>query len=233
MNIKFQDISLDVIPDQKHEWLLETALVAEGYGVKPTNIRTAKSRNEDEFIEGKHYVLQNVTIANGGQKPKVFWTKRGVITLGFFITSDKAKQFRAWAEDLILKVLDRPVDNLRNLDQHVKRDVQVQNSKNVNGYLFSNWNRETIIDYNRANCKMVSGLSPSELKKIGRERGLKSTQYASGKEVLRALKPELAAQMSLNDDLVQQGVKLQEANALSAPCVPLLNKLIELKKITV
>lgn len=166
MNIKFQDISLDVVPDRQHEWLLETTLVAEGYAVKPATVRQTKSRNESEFVEGRHYVLQNVTIANGGQKPKVFWTKRGVITLGFFITSEKAKQFRMWAEDLILKVLERPVDKIQTLEQHTKREVQITNSKDVNSYLFKNWDVETLIDYNRKNCQMVSGHSPSELKKI-------------------------------------------------------------------
>ncbi len=30
------------------------------------------------------------------------WTKRGIIRLGFFIKSNRAKQFRDWAEDLII-----------------------------------------------------------------------------------------------------------------------------------
>lgn len=233
MNIKFQDISLDVIPDAKHEWLLETALVADGYGITESALRKHKNRNSDDLVEGKHWVGQNVPIANGGQKPKIFWTKKGVIRLGFFINSSKARQFRDWAEDLILKVLERPVDKIQTLEQHTKREVQITNSKGVNSYLFKNWDVETLIDYNRKNCQMVSGHSPSELKRIGKKNGLKSTQYSSGKEVLRHLKPDLAAQMSINDDLVQNGVKLVEANTLSAPCVPLLGKLIELKKLTV
>lgn len=232
MNIKFQDISLDVIPDKQHEWLLETTLVAEGYGVGVSTVKMAKSRNQEEFIEGKHFVSQNVTIGNLTRN-KILWTKRGVITLGFFITSEKAKQFRMWAEDLILKVLERPVDKIQTLEQHTRREVQVTNSKDVNSYLFRNWDVDTMIEYNRKNCQMVSGHSPSELKKIGKKNGLKSTQCSSGKEVLRHIKPELAAQMSINDDLVQNGVRLTEANSLSAPCVPLLSKLIELKKIAV
>lgn len=31
------------------------------------------------------------------------WTKKGVIALGFFVRSEKAKQFRRWAEDLIIE----------------------------------------------------------------------------------------------------------------------------------
>jgi hypothetical protein len=232
MKIQFQDINLEVIPDKAHEWLLETALVAEGYGISAATLRSTKSRNEEEFEEGKHYVLQNATIGNL-TKNKVFWTKRGVINLGFFIKSGKAKQFRNWAEDLILKVLERPVDNLKTLEEHTKRDTQVQNSKDVNSYLFKNWDVETLINYNRQNCRIVSGHSPSELKAIGKKAGLKSTQYSSGKEVLRNIKPAMAAQMSLNDDLVQKGVKLIEANSLSAPCLPLLNKMIELKMISI
>lgn len=230
MRIQFQDINLDVIPDKSHEWLLETDLVANGYGVKASSIRSQKSRHAKELKENKHYTT--VANCNGGE-PTTYWTKKGIVRLGFFIKSDKAEQFRDWAEDLIVKTLDRPVDNLKGLEHHTKREVQIQNSKSVNSYLFENWDRETLIDYNRKNCRIVSGYSPSELKAMAKKSGFKSTQYSSGKEVLRNTKPGMAAQMSLNDDMVQQGVNLIEANTLSAPCLPLLNKMIELKMITI
>lgn len=230
MKIQFQDINLEVIPDKGHEWVLDSAMVAEGYGITESALRKQKSRNAEDLIEGKHWVGQNVPTSSGVQN-KTFWTKKGVIRLGFFVKSEKAKQFRDWAEDLILKVLDRPVDKMESLAEHTKREVQVQNSKDVNGYLFKNWDRETLIEYNRRNCLLVTGRYPSELKKIGRAQGLKSKQYNSGKEVVRAIRPELAAQMSLNDDLVQNGVKLTEANALSSPCLPLLTKMVQLKMI--
>jgi Prophage antirepressor len=230
MKIQFQDINLEVVPDKSHEWLLDSAMVADGYGITESALRKQKGRNAEDLIEGKHWVGQNVPTSSGVQN-KTFWTKKGVIRLGFFVKSEKAKQFRDWAEDLILKGLERPVDKMESLAQHTKRDVQVQNSKGVNSYLFQNWDRETLIEYNRRNCQLVSGYLPSDLKRIGKANGLKSTQYSSGKEVLRNLKPELAAQMSLNDDLVQSGVKLTEANSLSAPCLPLLSKMVQLKMI--
>ncbi len=43
--------------------------------------------------------------------------------------------------------------------------------------------------------------------------------------------PAWAAQMSMNDALVLQGVRLGEANRLTAPCLPMLEKMIELKMI--
>ena len=41
------------------------------------------------------------------------WTKRGIIRLGFFIKSDRARLFRDWAEELIIN--PRQVKNPRAL----------------------------------------------------------------------------------------------------------------------
>jgi hypothetical protein len=42
------------------------------------------------------------------QPNQVYWTKAGIIRLGFFIKSPQAKQFRCWAEKLILKEMEQP-----------------------------------------------------------------------------------------------------------------------------
>jgi hypothetical protein len=48
--------------------------------------------------EGIHWVsLQNETKLGG--RPSTYWTKIGVVMLGFFIKTSQAKQFRDWAED--------------------------------------------------------------------------------------------------------------------------------------
>jgi hypothetical protein len=82
---------------------METKLVAEGYGVVESNIRKHKMTKKDELLLGKHYIT--VTNSNGGED-LIFWTKRGVIRLGFFIKSARAKLFRDWSEDLIVKELE-------------------------------------------------------------------------------------------------------------------------------
>ena len=110
--------------------------------------------------------------------------------------------------------------------------MQLESSNIINGHLVNGWGVTTAIAYNRANCKIVTGFYPSELVAIARQRGLKSKQYASGKEVVRNLRPAWAAQMSINDRLVKGGVRLNEANALSSPCLPLLEKMIELRMLT-
>ncbi len=54
---------------------------------------------------------------NGGKQRKLFWTKRGVIRLGFFIKSERAKKFRDWAEDLILNSIEQKVEEQKEDEQ--------------------------------------------------------------------------------------------------------------------
>lgn len=127
--------------------------------------------------------------------------------------------------------LDNPLSDIESLVEHTKRPVQVESSKKINGHLIRNWDVETAIRYNREHMLLVTGKEPSEIKKIGKSVGLKSSQRSSGKEVLRNIQPELAAQMSINDYLVEHGRRLVAAFKLTAPCVPLLSELIELKRL--
>lgn len=108
MIVQFENVELIVQEDSKHEWLLDTDLVAKGYGVDATNIRYHK-RKTSEFIDGKHFTT--VSNPHGGE-PTVYWTKKGVIRLGFFIRSQHAKRFRDWAEDLIVKKMEQPLDSM-------------------------------------------------------------------------------------------------------------------------
>ena len=116
-------IENDIIPvteSQEYEYTMTTAQVAKGYGVSEDVIRNRKSRYADELIEGKHWVYENCSVTDthtGNSKGltgnfssnnvlKVFWTKRGIVRLGFFIRSERAKKFRDLAEDLVLNHLD-------------------------------------------------------------------------------------------------------------------------------
>ena len=104
------DLTVKVIPNAEHEFLISTKDVALGYGVSAENIRSHKGYHPEEFIEGKHYV-RGVGISNDlckstnyNDSQMIFWTKRGIVRLGFFIKSDRARMFRDWAEDFIIVV---------------------------------------------------------------------------------------------------------------------------------
>lgn len=102
------ELSVSIIPNSVHEFLIPTKDVAAGYGINPSTLRTHFHRHSDEFTEGVHFLV-NVTISNGDTKGgftrTTMWTKAGVIRLGFFIKSERAKLFRDWAEQLILAVV--------------------------------------------------------------------------------------------------------------------------------
>jgi hypothetical protein len=108
---------IEVTPDPIHQYTLTTAKVAEGYGISPTTLRRHKNQHADELIEGKHFVakankttgVQNMNARQRGLKNGndtiIHWTKRGIVRLGFFIRSERAKRFRDMAEDLVIEAL--------------------------------------------------------------------------------------------------------------------------------
>lgn len=103
----------------EHDFLLNSQEVAFGYGVSSEAIRSHKSRHSDELSEGKHFLT--VASCNGGE-PSTLWTKRGIIRLGFFIRSERAKRFRDAAEDLIVGMSEKPAPKA---DQTVARMLEL------------------------------------------------------------------------------------------------------------
>lgn len=101
-----EGVTVNVLPYEQYEYLMTTREVALGYGVTEYAIRKNKLSLGSELVEGKHFV-KGVTIGNtlpNAQPHQVFWTKRGVVRLGFAMRSERAKLFRDWAEELIIKI---------------------------------------------------------------------------------------------------------------------------------
>lgn len=127
--VKFDETELSLIENHEHEFLLSNKDVAKGYGVSIDTIRSHLSKNRDEFIEGKHFTVDK----SYKNTRKIFWTKKGIVRLGFFIKSEDAKKFRDWAEDYIvnekssnndLKALEVVLKELE------KQNQEIQNLKN-------------------------------------------------------------------------------------------------------
>jgi len=126
--VTFNNTELHLIEDEQHEFLLSNKEVASGYGTHARAIRDNKANHADEFIEGKHFIVDR----SYKNTPKTMWTKRGIVRLGFFIKSDKAKAFRDWAEDYVVDGEKQPREQLptitpRQLDMltpyAIKRDL--------------------------------------------------------------------------------------------------------------
>lgn len=109
-----ESLIVNVMPNQEHEFLMPTKDVAKGYDISPQTLRSHLHRNANELVENKHFVkgVSNSNTLKNYQPHQVFWTKAGVIRLGMFIRSERAKLFRDWAEQVILEHLSSaPVPN--------------------------------------------------------------------------------------------------------------------------
>ena len=120
-----------------------TEYVAERYGTSVTKIKDHKCEHADEIVEGIHFVVAK----NDRNRPVIKWTLRGIIKLGMFIRSEKAKGFRLWAEQELEKAILKQVrgyaeareHNLRLVDEISNlRAVQISQGRHnqnvINGY---------------------------------------------------------------------------------------------------
>lgn len=98
-------LTVTVLPNADHEFLMTTREVASGYGTTKYAIQQAYHRNNTELVEGKHFVKGVDILSTPSMQPNAtLWTKRGIVRLGFFIKSQRARMFRDWAEELIIRV---------------------------------------------------------------------------------------------------------------------------------
>lgn len=109
-----EDLSIMIMPDNTHEFLIATKDVASGYGVSGNSIRSIQSRYFQELKEGKHFVkgVANCNTLANIQPHQVFWTKQGVVRLGFYVKSERAKLFRDWVENLVVDVMSQKLPKL-------------------------------------------------------------------------------------------------------------------------
>jgi len=115
--VTFKDIKLHVVGHSDHIFLLSSKDVALGYGVSEHTIRSHRKDQSDELIEGKHFIIDR----SYKNTPKTYWTKRGIVRLGFFIKSQQAKAFRDWAEDYVVEEKKADTHQLERENVELKR----------------------------------------------------------------------------------------------------------------
>ena len=122
VNLQVTDgLTVAVIQNQTYEFLMLSKDVGLGYGISAGTVRMSMSRHQEELKEGKHYIKGATfcgTLPNV-QPNAVYWTKAGIVRLGFFIKSERAKLFRDWAENVILQAITPPLP--KNLPAIAKR----------------------------------------------------------------------------------------------------------------
>lgn len=121
--VTFNNLDLEVL-EYQDTWSLSDRQVAEGFGVTQEAVRKQRTQGATEYIEGVHYYYKDMYndgkggliesmdksggVSRNTQK-MVFWTKKGIITLGFKLNkTPQTIAFRDWASDFILSPNNRP-----------------------------------------------------------------------------------------------------------------------------
>lgn len=158
------ETELNLIQNQEHGFLLSNKDVANGYDVSVDTIRSHLSKNIDEFIENKHFIVDK----SYKNTRKIFWTKKGIVRLGFFIKSERAKKFRNWAEDYIVNqklssesTIQIELSKLNQEIKDLKNQLALKVQEEVNpfrGFYTPNWTfrkRENEYAYTRKDWMLL------------------------------------------------------------------------------
>lgn len=161
----------------------------------------------------------------GGRSSSIMLiSESGLYKLAAASTLPEAKMFRNWIFKEVIPNIFRTGSYSLNdipkkqyaLEQHLNREIQVQNSKDVNAFNYEkDHSTNDIINYNRKLCFNITGMQPNQVRRLGKSMGLKSKQYSSSKEVMRTINKPLACSMSFIDNLVINGIDFEKASEIA------------------
>lgn len=161
--------------------------------------------------------LRNWQLLSQRTSKMTFVTEKGLYALLLNSHLPEHRKFKDWVTGEVLPSIRktgkydiRQSFTLGNLEQNMLPPVQKQHSKEVNAINMDNGGTDAIIQYNRLNCKLHTGRLPHEIKELGKRAGLPSSKRTSAKEVFRHTYPEIAASMSLLDNAVTKGFKIDD-----------------------
>lgn len=195
------------------------------------NVSQAVSRlDEDE-----RGIISNDTLS--GTQEMLIVSESGLYALIWSSRKPEAKTFRRWVSREVLPQIrktgsyvlppSKPIGILP-LASHTDQDVQKTMSKAVNGFNIRAGGRELAVRYNVLNALAHTGKTPSALIKEGKQAGLKSKDYSSGKAVARVLQPPAACCMSLADNLREQNFEPEKVFEVTAKAVEVFKGMLAL-----
>lgn len=205
--------------------------MADAFGKKMDGYLRLKSTKEYvSALESRNANLRIIKIQQGKGKVQGTWiNEKLVIDFARWLSAD----FAVWCDEKIADLLRTGTATLSNprvqqIAKHIERPAQIQNSKDVNAFHFENGGVDRIREYNQKNCYEHTGKFPNELVKIAKEQGIPAKHRTSGKEVVRYYKPEVAASMSMTDELCKRGtIGVTDAAKLCKPAIPLFEEMIK------
>ena len=114
-------VSIEVV-EHEGTWAVSNKQVAAAFGVAESTIRSQKNEGATEYKEGVHFFVDGNPV-NGNLHQVTYWTKKGVITLGFKLReTPQTIAFRDWASDYIINggSSSEPMTIVQLLEQNVR-----------------------------------------------------------------------------------------------------------------
>jgi len=98
--VEYNGLELHPVADKKHNWLLSVHETCEAFGIDRASIDALRQSHAETLSEGRHFLY--TTISSGGVSTSkiMFWTKKGIIRLAYYLKTDAALAFLDFAEDL-------------------------------------------------------------------------------------------------------------------------------------
>lgn len=204
------------------------------FGKSPKDWLRTNETKEYILAVGRKCLLhenQLVRKVNGSDAAGTWFHQKLIVPYGRWLNPD----FAVWCDEIIFDLMtgqskqsdSKPFD-IKSLDQHTLRAMQIQHSKEVNAEMYNRGGRAKVISYNQSNCQVRTGKLPGEVMLYGKEIGLKAKERSSAKEVLRHTHPEKACGMSFADSLVVSGGDEVKSLALSVRAEDIFKGMMEL-----
>jgi prophage antirepressor-like protein len=144
-----------------------------------------------------------------------FITESGLYNLLLSSKLPEHVKFRKWVTKEVLPSIRKTGHydisqsfSIDNLEENMNPQIQKQHSKEVNALNMEFGGVDAIIKYNQQNCLLNTGRLPRDIRALGKRAGVPASKCKSAKEVLRHTHPERAEAMSLLDNAVCKGFKI-------------------------
>lgn len=193
--------------------------------------------NEDYVIVTPSDISIDGVFAKSGENPKGGRTRKEYIfqlapakkiAMGTNnAQGDKVKDYFLECEKAALAGLALAIP-IMPLGEHTKRDVQIHNVKMVNSKLWGSQGVEGISNHHRELSKMLTGKTPSQLKRDAKVSGVPSKFRSSGRECMRYQQPDAACAASVCDELVKKGKALPELGSIAGKLKDVFGDLLRL-----
>jgi len=221
MIIKFENFNIDSF-EQNGDFFVRASVVCDILGFAH-HISAVRNHCITKGVLRKH------TPTSGGMQEIIYINEANLYSLIFnkppvrkkdtaeiIQTKQRAERFKWYIFEEVLPMIRKTGSfsinhDINELISFTERGTQIQKSKEINALQFALGGVEAVKEYNRQNCKAVTGMETRQIKSLGEKLGLKSKQRNSTKEVLRNV-PELkskACTMTLNDTIVAKNPKIK------------------------